>query len=77
MRLLPIDAQDVGQSLNLARREDQEKVEALLDRAELLILDNVSRRVNGGRENEAESWDGMQAWRQPQPFGGREQDGPG
>jgi hypothetical protein len=26
------------------------------------VLDNLSTLVNGGRENDAESWDGMQGW---------------
>jgi putative DNA primase/helicase len=33
-----------------------------LDGTELLVLDNLSTLVNGGRENDAESWDQMQGW---------------
>jgi hypothetical protein len=62
LRIIPMDEQELGVSLNLARRESQELVEALLGPAELLILDNRSTLVSGGRENEAESWDTMQAW---------------
>jgi hypothetical protein len=62
LRLLPMDAQEVGEFLNLARPDDQQEVEGLLDGAELLVLDNISTLVNGGRENDAESWDAMQSW---------------
>ncbi len=34
----------------------------MLDGAEFLVLDNLSTLVNGGRENDAESWVGMQGW---------------
>lgn len=61
-RLLAIDCQPLGTSLNLARPEHQAAVEEKLDGAELLVLDNLSTLVNGGRENDAESWDGMQGW---------------
>jgi putative DNA primase/helicase len=62
LRILPMDEQDLGVSLNLAVREHQERLEAVLGSTELLILDNRSTLVSGGRENEAESWDTMQAW---------------
>jgi putative DNA primase/helicase len=57
-----MDCQPLGTSLNLARPEHQEAVEERLDGAELLVLDNLSTLVNGGRENDAESWDSMQGW---------------
>jgi putative DNA primase/helicase len=61
-RLLAMDRQELGTSLNLARPEHQAAVEAQLDGAELLVLDNLSTLVNGGRENDAESWDAVQSW---------------
>jgi putative DNA primase/helicase len=61
-RLLAVDCQPLGTSLNLARPEHQAAVEKKLEGAELLVLDNLSTLVNGGRENDAESWDGMQSW---------------
>jgi hypothetical protein len=61
-RLLPMDEQDVGVSLNLNNRDSQRAVERLLGAAELLVLDNRSTLVVGGRENDAESWDPMQGW---------------
>jgi KaiC/GvpD/RAD55 family RecA-like ATPase len=62
LRLLPMDLQEIGASLNLAEAKDQEGVEGLLGDAELLVLDNLSTLVNGGRENDAESWNAMQGW---------------
>jgi putative DNA primase/helicase len=62
LRILPMDEQDLGVSLNLAVREHQERLEAVLGGTQLLILDNRSTLVSGGRENDAESWDTMQAW---------------
>ena len=61
-RLLPMDLQELGDSLNLAQETDQRAIEAQIDGAELLLLDNLSTLVNGGRENDAESWDSMQGW---------------
>jgi putative DNA primase/helicase len=62
LRLLPMDAQELGVSINLALCEHQQAVEARIDGHELLVFDNLSTLVNGGRENEAESWTGMQEW---------------
>jgi putative DNA primase/helicase len=60
--LLAMDCQPLGTSLNLARPEHQAAVEGRLNGAELLVLDNLSTLVNGGRENDAESWDTVQSW---------------
>lgn len=60
--LLPMDCQPLGTSLNLARAAHQAAIEDKLNGAELLVLDNLSTLVNGGRENDAESWDAMQGW---------------
>ena len=61
-RLLPLDLQDLGVSLNLALPKAQEAVERQLMDAELVVLDNISTLVNGGDENDANSWDAMQQW---------------
>jgi putative DNA primase/helicase len=61
-QLVSMDRQPLGTSLNLARAEDQQRLEGCLGGASLLILDNVSTLVNGGRENDADSWDSMQSW---------------
>jgi putative DNA primase/helicase len=62
LRILPMDEQDLGVNLNLAQGEHQQRLESVLGPTELLVLDNRSTLVSGGRENEAESWDTMQAW---------------
>lgn len=62
LRILPMDAQDLGTSINLAEASSQNSIEEMLSDVELLILDNLSTLVNGGRENDAESWIGMQGW---------------
>ncbi|WP_146606011.1 AAA family ATPase [Mesorhizobium kowhaii] len=62
LRILPMDEQEIGVSLNLSQAESQERLEAILGPTELLILDNRSTLTSGGRENEAESWDTMQSW---------------
>jgi putative DNA primase/helicase len=61
-RFLPMDLQELGTSCNLANPQDQKAIEAELHGAELLVLDNLSTLVSAGRENDAESWDAMQAW---------------
>lgn len=61
-KLVPMDVQSLGTSLNLALAEHQAGVEAHMDGTELLVLDNLSTLVNGGRENDAESWNEMQGW---------------
>jgi putative DNA primase/helicase len=61
-RLLSMDRQELGVSLNLALPEHQAAVEAHLEPVDLLIIDNLSTLVNSGRENDAESWNEMQAW---------------
>lgn len=61
-RFLAMDMQELGTSCNLASPEDQKAIEAELKGAELVVLDNLSTLVSAGRENDAESWDAMQAW---------------
>jgi putative DNA primase/helicase len=62
-RLLSLDRQELGVSINLARREHQVEIEKLLDTGvEFVVFDNISTLVNGGPENDAASWDDMQQW---------------
>jgi putative DNA primase/helicase len=61
-QLLSMDRQPLGTSLNLAKPEHQAALEPQLAGVELLVIDNVSTLVSGGRENDADSWDAMQAW---------------
>jgi len=62
LKLLPMDAQELGASINLAHEDHQQAIERMLDGRELLVVDNLSTLVNGGRENDAESWNAMQGW---------------
>ena len=61
-RLLCMDRQPLGTSLNLADPKQQEVINSHLEDVEFLVLDNLSTLVNGGPENDAESWISMQAW---------------
>lgn len=61
-RILSLDRQAVGVNVNLANEEDQRRIEDALGESEVLMLDNRSTLVYGGRENDAESWDKMQQW---------------
>lgn len=47
---------------NLGTIEGQQAVTDALEGAELLIVDNLSCLVRGGRENEADGWQGVQDW---------------
>ncbi len=60
--LLPMDRQRLGVSINLAKPEHQAALEQHLDGVAFMVIDNISTLVNGGRENDADSWDAMQAW---------------
>ena len=62
-RLLSLDRQELGVSINLARREHQIEIEKLLDTGiEFIVFDNISTLVKGGPENDSASWDEMQQW---------------
>jgi putative DNA primase/helicase len=61
-RLHCMDRQPLGQSINLADAKHQKALTGLLGDASFLVLDNMSTLMNGGPENDAESWDSMQAW---------------
>ena len=69
LRLLPMDLQERG--LDLSDPEHQRQLDALLDGAEVLLVDNISTLVSGGRENEAESWLPVQQWALAQRRAGR------
>lgn len=61
-KLVSMDQQALGVTLNLALPEHQLRLEPHLGAAEFLVIDNISTLVNGGRENDADSWDSMQRW---------------
>jgi hypothetical protein len=61
-RLHCMDRQPLGESINLSNIKHQKALDGLLDDTKFLVLDNMSTLMNGGPENDAESWDSMQAW---------------
>jgi putative DNA primase/helicase len=61
-RLLCMDRQELGMSINLADPKQQKIIDMQLENTSFMVLDNLSTLMNGGPENDAESWDAMQAW---------------
>jgi putative DNA primase/helicase len=61
-RFIAMDRQALGVSINLAHEADQAGVEEAMGDTDFLVIDNISTLVNGGRENDADSWDSMQGW---------------
>ena len=55
LKILSMDRQEAHATLNLANEMDQALIEQI--DAEVIILDNRSTLVHGGRENDAKSWD--------------------
>ena len=70
LRLLAMDMQD-GINLDLSDEGSHAALDAAIDGAELLIVDNISTLAGGGRENEAESWLPIQQWALRQRRAGR------
>lgn len=61
LRFLAADMQP-ERGLDLSREANQLDLEEVLDGAEVLIADNLSTLVAGGKENEGESWLPVQQW---------------
>ena len=70
LRILPMDLQNGG-NLDLSDEACHPALEAAMEGAELLIVDNISTLARGGRENEAESWLPVQQWALHQRRAGR------
>ena len=70
LRVLPMDMHE-GVNLDLSDEACHPPLEAVLEGAELLIVDNISTLVRSGRENEAESWSVVQQWALAQRRAGR------
>lgn len=63
LKLVAMDRQALGFTLNLANPAHQALVEAQLADAEVLFIDNLATLVrHGGDDNSIESWEAMQAW---------------
>jgi hypothetical protein len=60
-KLLPADLYELGVP-NLAKREGQAAVEAVIGDAEVVFFDNVSTLFFYGKENDRESWAPVQTW---------------
>ncbi|TGD99673.1 AAA family ATPase [Methylobacterium nonmethylotrophicum] len=60
--ILSMDRQKLGRNINLANPVHQAEIESLLKNGDLLVIDNISTLVKGGKENDAASWDVMQIW---------------
>jgi putative DNA primase/helicase len=58
-------------SINLSDPDYQQSLEPLIERASLIVVDNISTLVRGGKENEAESWLPVQEWALRQRAEGR------
>ncbi|SHM18693.1 AAA family ATPase [Rhodanobacter sp. OK091] len=62
LRFVTPDLQADGVMPNLYQPEGREAVNAALGNARVIIVDNLSCLVRGGKENEGESWQPVQEW---------------
>ena len=58
-------------SINLSDATYQKALEPFIEKVSLIIVDNISTLVRGGKENEAESWLPVQEWALKQRSHGR------
>ena len=58
-------------SINLSDTAYQKALEPFIEKVSLIIVDNISTLVRGGKENEAESWLPVQEWALRQRANGR------
>ncbi len=72
LEIITPDLQPKGQrSLNLSDPIHQELLKPYTDAAALIVVDNISTLVRGGKENESESWLPAQEWALQQRAEGR------
>jgi len=72
MDIITPDLQPKDQgSINLSEPSFQKVLQPLIEKASLIIVDNISTLVRGGKENEAESWLPVQEWALKQRSHGR------
>lgn len=62
LRFLTPDFQPDGVMPNLAEIEGQDAIESLLGDARVIVVDNLSCLVRGGKENEGDSWVPIAEW---------------
>lgn len=70
LRVLSYDLQEKGLP-NLADPEQQHLFDPFLDGMDLIIADNLATLARGGKENDADSWQHVQAWALRQRAAGR------
>ena len=56
------DLQQNGFMPNLATEEGQQALEPIIKEVDVIIVDNLSTLVRGGKENEANSWNPIAEW---------------
>ena len=72
MDIITPDLQPKDQgSINLSNEIYQKALEPLIEKVSLIIVDNISTLVRGGKENESESWLPVQEWALKQRSSGR------
>jgi len=71
LRLVTPDLQINGVMPNLADIEGQDAIDAVVGNARVIIVDNISCLVRGGKENEGESWQPVAEWALRQRAAGR------
>lgn len=71
LRIMTPDAQPLGVMPNLYSLEGQEAINACMGDAQVVIVDNISCLVRGGKENEGESWEPVASWELAQRAAGR------
>ncbi len=71
LRFITPDLQPNGMMPNLADREGQDAIDAAMGDARVIVVDNISCLVRGGKENEGESWQPVAEWALRQRAAGR------
>ena len=71
LRFITPDLQANGVMPNLADHEGQRAIDREIGDARVIVVDNLSCLVRGGKENEAESWTGVAEWALRQRAAGR------
>jgi hypothetical protein len=71
LRIVTPDAQPFGIVPNLYSLEGQSAINAVIGDAQVIIVDNISCLVRGGKENEGESWQPVAEWELLQRAAGR------
>ena len=71
LRFVTPDLQPDGIVPNLAEHEGQDVIDGIIGDARVIIVDNISCLVRGGKENEGESWQPVAEWALRQRARGR------